>query len=96
MDKTTIPHFQTGEVVTCINQDPLTGNEIGPPVEREKDYTIQEVLKCTKCGSEHLDIGIKSTVNSIECHECATNLPRAEPGQIWWCHPTRFIHAEII
>jgi len=90
-----IPHFETGQVVTCINDQPLVGNEIGPPVEKGKDYVIQEILKCS-CGSEHIDVGIKSTINYIECHECAENLPRAAVGEIWWCHPTRFILVKVI
>lgn len=81
--------FQPMDLIKCINEDPLEGNSIAPPVKVGGDYSIFEVLICPSCGSKHLDVGIESAINWITCFECKKELPRGD--QIHWCHPSRFV-----
>lgn len=76
--------------IKCINNKPLKGNEIGPPLKIDDEYSIVDVYKCN-CGLEHYDVGLKSEYNYISCRNinCSEKLPKGD--KIHWCSPDRFI-----
>lgn len=71
----------------CINIDPLEGNEIAPPLELDKDYTVIQTYTCV-CKQNHYDVGLKSKHNWIRCYKCKREIPQGD--SIHWCHPSRF------
>lgn len=71
----------------CINDKPLEGNEIAPPVKIGEEYTVETIYACL-CGQEHYDVGLKSKHNYIRCHNCKREIPKGDI--IHWCHPSRF------
>ena len=73
--------------LTCINAQPLEGNDIGPPLKEGEEYQL--LKKCYDSeGNEHYDVGIVSTVNYVRSHETGEELKDGD--KIWWCHPSRF------
>lgn len=75
-------------VVIAMNNKPLTGNTIAPPLVEGTQYVIKEVYTC-KCGQEHIDVGLASMYNYVSCYTCKLELPKGD--KIHWCHPSRFI-----
>lgn len=71
----------------CINIKPLEGNEIAPPLELGKDYSIVKTYEC-KCGQIHYDVGLTSKYNWVSCYKCKKEIPGGDI--IHWCHPSRF------
>lgn len=84
--------FKVGDSVIINNDKPLPGNEIAPPIIVGQRLEVKEVLTC-KCGSKHIDLGLKSKVNWVSCFECSENLPRG--SEIHWCHPSRLTKSNI-
>lgn len=87
-------NFVVGQLVDCMNTNPLKGNKIAPPLVLEKTYPVKQVFAC-QCGQEHLDLGLTSEINFVSCHKCGEHLPGENDGTvegpiIHWCHPTRF------
>lgn len=81
--------FSIGEPVICVNDQVLVGNEIGPPVTLYAHYDrINDIFVDSK-GNQHLDVGIKSTIEFVTSYETGEKLPHSD--KIWWCHPSRFI-----
>lgn len=76
-----------GGIVTAINDKPLPGNSVAPPLELGKTYVIAKVIHDKK-GNPHLDVGLKSKYNFITSYETKEELPDGE--KIHWCHPSRF------
>lgn len=71
----------------CINNTPLEGNEVAPPLELGQEYKLQDVFPCS-CGQEHWNVGLKSKYNCISCYRCKKPIPKGD--LIHWCHPSRF------
>lgn len=71
----------------CINNKPLSGNEVAPPLEVGEIYVLKEVIKDKK-GNPHYDVGLVSNYNYISSYETKEQLPRGD--EIHWCHPSRF------
>jgi len=80
--------YKIGDTVTCVNIEPLEGNEIAPPLELHKDYPIVGFTHDNQ-GNQHLDVGIVSEYNYIRSFETKEELPNDD--KIHWCHPSRFI-----
>lgn len=78
--------------VQCINDKPLIGNEIGPPLQIGDFYYVDKITKCS-CGLEHYDVGLKSEYNWISCRKCSEKLPNGD--QIHWCSPERFENVKL-
>lgn len=83
------PEIKIGDAIVCKNTAPLSGNEVAPPLEMDKDYEANNVHVC-ECGQAHIDVGLKSVYNWVRCYKCDTHLPNGD--SIHWCHPTRFEH----
>lgn len=71
----------------CINNQPLEGNDVAPPLELGEEYQLSEIYTC-ECGQEHYNVELKSKYNYISCYNCKKELPAG--GRIHWCHPSRF------
>lgn len=78
--------FKVGETVKVINVDPLPGNTIAPALELGKEYLILLAIKDSQ-GNQHLDLGIKSTLNYVRSYETKEHLPNG--NIIHWVHPSR-------
>lgn len=78
--------MKTGDKIKCVNNSPLEGNNIAPPLIG-KEYTVKEVILDSK-GNSHLDVGLKSRYNFITSFETKEELPRG--NYVHWCHPSRF------
>lgn len=74
-----------GELITCINIEPLKNNSIAPDLELNKEYSVKELFTC-KCGEKHVNIGLPLNVNFVECYKCRETLPKTNH----WCHSSRF------
>ncbi len=79
--------FKIGDMTTCVNIEPLEGNEIAPPLEL-KDYPVIGFTYDSQ-GNQHLDVGIISEYNFIRSFETKEELTNGD--KIHWCHPSRFI-----
>jgi hypothetical protein len=82
--------FKVGDVVQCINNNVLEGNEFGPSkilLRLAEHYTIKDIIEDSQ-GNQHLDIGLKSIYNYIRSWETKEELTRGDKVQ--WCHPSRF------
>ena len=75
-------------LLKCTDNKPLKGNEIGPPLELHKEYTIVQEYICD-CGLQHYDVGLKSQYNYISCRKGGEKLPKGE--FIHWCSSDRFV-----
>lgn len=80
--------FSEGDIVVAVKISPLEGNDIAPPVEIGKSYTILKIV-LDKKSNQHLDVGLPSKYNFIRSYETGENLPDGD--KIHWCHPSRFI-----
>lgn len=85
--------FLTGDIVQCINDQPLEGNSIAPPLKLGDLYTIKGMSLDSK-GNQHYNIGLVSKYNYIRSYETSEELP--EGDKIHWCHPSRFkLHSRL-
>lgn len=82
--------MEVNDKVVCINTKPIGDNDVAPPLEEKKEYTIKEII-LDKQGNQHLDVGLVSRYNYIRSIETEEELPRGK--QIHWCHPSRFLPA---
>jgi hypothetical protein len=81
--------FKEKDTVICVNTEPLTGNDVHPPLEKGKKYSIKGIA-LDKEGNQHLDVGLVSKHNYVTSYETKETLPTSGVGGIHWCHPSRF------
>ena len=79
--------FEEGQTVRALNKEPLKGNDYAPPLVVGEKYPVVGIC-LDKQGNQHLDVGLKSTLNYITSYETGENLPDGD--KIHWCHPSRF------
>ncbi len=79
--------YQIGDTVKALNNLPLDGNSVAPPLVLGVSYPVVDVYKC-KCGQEHLNVGLVSKYNYVNCYKCSNPLPNGD--KIHWAHPIRF------
>jgi hypothetical protein len=79
--------FKSGQKVRVVNNDPLPGNEIAPPLTIGDELEIKQIC-LDKKGNQHLDVGIFSEVNFVRSFETKEELPGGD--KYHWCHPSRF------
>lgn len=79
--------FEVNNIVTCINNKKLEGNDYAPPLKVDQDYTIQEIW-VDRDGNQHLHVGLTSRVNFVRSYETKEVIPDSRLK--WWCHPSRF------
>lgn len=73
----------------CINNKPLEGNDVAPPLEVGKDYPLLNTF-VDKKGNPHYDVGLISKHNYVTSFETGETLPNSKIGGTHWCHPSRF------
>jgi hypothetical protein len=78
--------FNVGDIVIAVFTQPLPGKEIAPKLTLKAEYEIKTICEDKK-GNQHIDVGLKSDVNSVTSFETNKELP----GGIRLCHPNRFI-----
>ncbi len=79
--------IQVGNALKVIKVGNLPGHNKAPQLTMGELKEAKEVLTC-KCGSKHIDVGLKSKLEFVSCFECKQELPRG--SEIHWCHPSRF------
>lgn len=84
--------FNVGDLVACVNFNPLTGKSIAPPLSEGEIYRVGAIT-LDSAGNQHLDVGLKSEFNYITSFETGEELPNGD--RIHWCHPSRFILSGI-
>ena len=75
----------------CINDKPLTGNDVGPPLIEGATYGLKEIVVDSK-GNEHYDVGLLSQYSYVSSFETGNHL--RDGDIIHWCHPSRFLKIE--
>lgn len=75
------------QVLVCINNNRLAGNEVKPPLVEKQKYILKGVFMCD-CGQDHYDVGLESKFNYVSCYKCKKPIPGGDT--IHWCHPSRF------
>jgi len=75
------------QTLKCLNNLPLLGNSVAPPLVVGQTYLEIRRHTCHNCGQEHIDVGLKSSYNYISCYTCKEHLPDVKTH---WCHPSRF------
>lgn len=78
--------FKVGQTVKVINDAPLSGNTVAPPVIIGDEYEIIHIITDKK-GNQHLDLGIESKYEFIKSWETDEELP--DGNKIHWVHPSR-------
>lgn len=79
--------IEIGNNLRVVNADPLPGNEVAPPIDKNDIYPCLNIIEDSQ-GNQHIDIGIASMYNYIRSHETKEELPNGD--KIHWCHPSRF------
>lgn len=75
--------------VRCINNKPLQGNDVAPPLEVGKEYDLISTVS-DKQNNPHYDVGLVSKFNYVTSRDTGEKLPNSSFGGIHWCHPSRF------
>ena len=79
--------FKQDDIIICNNIEPLSGNEVAPPLTLGTEYPVKGIVLDEK-GNQHLDVGLKSNYNWVRSYETGELLPDGDV--IHWCHPSRF------
>jgi hypothetical protein len=79
--------FAVGDEGLVINAGFLKGNNIRPPLSSGVKYVIKGICY-DRQGNQHLDVGLKSSYETISSYETGEELPDGD--KIHWCHPSRF------
>jgi hypothetical protein len=91
--------YTLGDKVLCVFIDKLRDNTVAPPLQKEGEYTVQDICEDAE-GNQHLDVGLRSSYNFVRSIETGEELPKGTQWQkdgdniIHWCHPSRFILLE--
>ncbi len=80
--------FKVGDTVQVVNTKELEGNDNAPPVVMDAKYPV-EGITIDSAGNQHLDLGLKSTLNYVRSWETKEELPHG--NKIHWVHPSRVI-----
>lgn len=80
--------YEIDDIVKVINDAPLPGNAVAPPVVIGEEYKIKNIVLDTR-DNQHLDLGLKSEYNYITSWETKEDLPDGD--NVHWIHPSRVI-----
>lgn len=78
--------YEIDDIVKVINDAPLSGNTIAPPVVIGQEYSVKNIVLDSH-NNQHLDLGIKSEYNCISSWETGEELPMGD--KVHWVHPSR-------
>lgn len=79
-------HFEVGDDVEIVNDQPLKGNSVSPPVTMGGKHKVKDIT-LDKEGNQHLDLGLESDYSYITSYETGEELPNGDT--VHWCHPSR-------
>lgn len=80
--------YEVDDIVKIINDAPLSGNSIAPPVTIGEEYSVKNIVLDSR-NHQHLDLGLKSEYGYITSWETSEILPNSE--EVHWVHPSRVI-----
>lgn len=83
--------YEIDDIVKIINDAPLSGNTIAPPVVIGQEYPVKNIVLDSH-NNQHLDLGIKSEYNYISSWETGEELPMGD--KVHWVHPSRVIYVK--
>ena len=78
--------YEVDDEVEIINEEPLTGNTIAPPIKIGERYKIKNIV-LDRLNNQHLDLGLVSKYIYITSWETREELPDGDT--VHWVHPTR-------
>lgn len=79
-------NFETGDIIKCIFNQVLPGNDKGPNLEISKEYLVERIHH-DKGGNPHIGVGLPLTIGYVTSYATREELPPTEH----WCHPNRFV-----
>ena len=80
--------YEVGDIVKAINDAPLSGNTVAPPIVIGEEYEVKNIV-LDRMNNQHLDFGFKSNYNFITSWETNEELPNGD--EVHWVHPNRVI-----
>ncbi|MFA9239465.1 MAG: hypothetical protein ACEQSQ_06190 [Candidatus Paceibacteria bacterium] len=80
------PIYEIDDVVKCIDDSPLIGNIVSPPIVIGEEYVVRNIV-LDKNYNQHLDLGLKSHFTFIRSWETNEELPQGD--EIHWVSPIR-------
>lgn len=78
--------YEVDDIVEIINQEPLTGNTVAPPVKIGEKYKVKNIV-LDRLNNQHLDLGLESKYLFITSWETMEELPDGDT--IHWVSPHR-------
>jgi hypothetical protein len=78
--------YEVDDIVKIINDAPLSGNTVAPPIVIGEEYPIKNIILDSE-NNQHLDLGLKSSYNFITSWETDEEL--IDGDKIHWVHPSR-------
>lgn len=79
--------MKVGDILIAINNKPLEGNDIAPPLMLDREYLLISITYDSQ-SNPHFDVGLKSHYNYIKSWDTKEDLLNGR--NIHWCHPSRF------
>lgn len=77
--------YEVDDIVRAINDAPLSGNTIAPPITIGEQYIVKDICIDSR-GNQHLDLGFISAYNFITSWETGEELPNKD---VHWVNPIR-------
>lgn len=78
--------IQPGDMVKCIFNQVLPGNDKGPALKLNEEYIVTHVM-IDGGGNSHIGVGLPLTIGFVRSYATGEELPPTQH----WCHPNRFI-----
>lgn len=78
--------FKVGDVVKILNDAPLSGNTVAPPVVIGEEHEVKGFI-IDERGDQHIDLGLKSQYEYVS--NWKTGVPLPDGDKIHWVHPSR-------
>lgn len=78
--------YAVDDEVEIINEEPLTGNTIAPPIKVGEKYKVKNIV-LDRLNNQHLDLGLVSKYTYITSWGTREELPDGDT--VHWVHPTR-------
>lgn len=78
--------YAVDDEVEIINEEPLTGNTVAPPIKVGERHKVKNIV-LDRLNNQHLDLGLVSKYTYITSWETREELPDGDT--VHWVHPTR-------
>lgn len=80
--------YEIEDIVKIINDAPLSGNSIAPPVVIGEEHSVKNIFLDSQ-GNQHLDLGYISKYSWVTSWETNEILPNSNFNGVHWIHPSR-------